>query len=507
MPHFSRRSFLTSAAVANSQILKSSNPQISPPRPNILFLCSDQHTHSALGAHGHPIVKTPNLDRLAARGVDFRNAYCGNPVCVPARASLMTGRFASDVGSYCNSTPFDGRVPTWGHRLRQAGYHTWATGKLDLWKGKDLGFHEVGTSHGHSQDPDITSLFRAPVCYRPGERHDADGSYTDREAPDLPKVQNALSFLREESTRVGMPWVAYVGLVKPHPKFDAATRFREIYPPDRMPLPSWPDGYLERRHPMFQILANFKNIQTPIPQDRVRRARSAYFGLITELDELIGQILTALDQTRQTENTIVIYTSDHGEMLGEHGLWLKNVLLEGAAHVPLLLAGPGLPRGKAVDTPVSHVDLVATLADAAGASAEGLRGHSLLRDGHPGFAYSESHSEGNATGSFLIRKGDWKYIHFTGDAPLLFNLQTDPGEFQNLAGKPEHAATQRELHAHLTSLVNPDAVTDAAFRRQEEVLRGMVRTDTRDQFYRRLVGRLGPLQARVLASRYYRTTA
>ena len=118
MPDLTRRDLLLSAAALG--------PQATDKRPNLLVLCSDQHTHWALGAHGHPIVQTPHLDRLAARGVDFRNAYCGNPVCVPARASLMTGHFASDVGSYCNSTPFDGRVPTWGHRLRQAGYATGA---------------------------------------------------------------------------------------------------------------------------------------------------------------------------------------------------------------------------------------------------------------------------------------------------------------------------------------------------------------------------------------------
>jgi choline-sulfatase len=496
MPDVTRRDLLLSAAALG--------PQAAEKRPNLLVLCSDQHTHWALGAHGHPIVRTPHLDGLAARGVDFRNAYCGNPVCVPARASLMTGHFASDVGSYCNSTPFDGRVPTWGHRLRQAGYHTWATGKMDLWKGKDLGFQEVQTSHGHSQDPDITSLFRAPVCFRPGERGAANGSYQDREPPDLGKAQNAIQFLREESTRLGRPWAAWVGLVKPHPKFEAAPRFREIYPPERMPLPSWPEGYLERRHSMFQILANFKNIQSPIPVERVRRARSAYFGLITELDELIGAILKALEETGQAGNTVVVYTSDHGEMLGEHGLWLKNVLLEGSAHVPLILAGPGLPRGKAEETPVSHVDLVATLMEAAGASRDGLRGHSLLRSGHPGFAYSESHSEGNATGSFLIRQGDWKYVYFTGDEPLLFHLKEDPGEFHNLAGRPEHAARRREMHRLLASLVDPDAVTEAAFRRQEEVLRGIVRSSTREQFYKRMVGRLGALQARVLTNQWYR---
>ncbi|MCX6637752.1 MAG: sulfatase-like hydrolase/transferase [Acidobacteria bacterium] len=164
MPDITRRSLI---AAAGSTLAGAGLPAAPARRPNILFICSDQHTSAAVGVNGHPIVKTPNLDRLAASGVSFRNAYSGNPVCVPGRASFMTGMYASDVGSYCNSTPFDGRVPTWGNRLKDAGYQCWATGKMDLCKGKDLGFREERTSHGHWTNPDITSLFRMPTCFRP----------------------------------------------------------------------------------------------------------------------------------------------------------------------------------------------------------------------------------------------------------------------------------------------------------------------------------------------------
>ena len=472
-------------------------------QPNILFICSDQHTSGAVGANGHPIVKTPHLDRLAAEGTNFQSAYCCNPVCVPSRSSLMTGVFSSDVESYCNSTPFDGRIPTWGTRLRSVGYHTWATGKLDLREKYDLGFAENGTAHGHWSDPDITSLFRAPVCFRPKERDNANGAFKVREAPDKPKMDRAIRFLKEESAQVGKPWAAFVGLSKPHPKFEAASRFEGVYPPDKMPLPRWPGGYLERRHSTFQVLANFKNVQLPVPEERVRRARAAYYGLITELDELIGSILDTLDKTGQRDNTIVVYTSDHGEMLGEHGLWLKNVLLEQAVRVPMIVAGPGVPKGRTERSAVAQVDLIATLMKAGGASTSGLRGHSLFDGSHPGYAYGESHSEGNCTGSFFIREGDWKYFYFTGDEPLLFDLKDDPGEFQNLAGNRRYADVRRKLDARLTSLVNPDEITDRAFQKQETVLKGLVKSNKRDEFFDRLVGRLGPAQARVLTDRYY----
>jgi choline-sulfatase len=511
MSSFTRRSVVSAAgyAVAASTALGQTR---SSRQPNILFLCSDQHSGPVLGASGHPVVKTPNLDRLAAQGVNFQNSYCGSPVCVPGRASMMTGKFASDVGSYCNSTPFDGSGPTWGNRLRDAGYDCWATGKLDLWHDKDLGFREVGTSHGHSEDPDITSLFRAPVCFRPGERDNVNGTFSTRPSPDQPKVDKALAFLREESKQSGKPWCAYVGLSKPHPKWNAAAKFKDLYPADKMPMPSWPDGYLERRHIAFQTLANFKNIQVPIPEDRIRRARAAYYACVTEVDDLIGSILAELDRTGQRENTVVVYTSDHGEMLGDHGLWLKNVLLEGAARVPMIVAGPGLPSGKTISTPVAHVDLIATLMELAGASREGgLRGHSLVpmargeAGRHPGFAFTESHSEGNCTGSFLIRKGDWKYIYFTGGEPLLFNLKTGPGEFRNLAADPQHSGVRTELHAHLRSLLDPDKVTDDSFRKQNAVLKQLVAKQSRAEFYKNLVGRLGPMQARVITEQQYRS--
>jgi choline-sulfatase len=508
MPDLTRRSLI---AAAGSTLAGAGLPAAAG-KPNILFICSDQHTGGAVGVNGHPIVKTPNLDRLAASGVSFRNAYSGNPVCVPGRASFMTGMYASDVGSYCNSTPFDGRVPTWGNRLKDIGYQCWATGKLDLCKGKDLGFREERTSHGHWSNPDITSLFRMPTCFRPEERQNANGSFTDREPPDQETAGRGIRFLKEEVPKSKQPWCMYVGLGKPHPKFVAHSKYEQIYPPAKMPLPMWPEGYLEKRHLMFQTLANFKNIQVPIPADRVRRARAAYFGLITELDEQIGNILAELDRSGQRDNTLIVYTSDHGEMLGEHGLWLKNCLLDNANRVPMILSGAGLPKGKLIDTPVSHVDLIATMLDLAGAGvAKGLRGHSLApmaggqAGSHPGFAFSESHSEGNCTGSFMIRKGDWKYLYFTGGEPLLFNMK-EGGEFVNLARDKKHAGLQKELHGHLASLLDPDAVTHAAFQRQDEVLKTLVRENSRADFYDTLVGRLGPIQARLLTDRHYGRT-
>jgi len=473
--------------------------------PNILFICSDQHSGRVMGPSGHPLAKTPNLDRLAAKGVTFTNAYCGNPVCVPARASMMTGMFPSDVGSYCNSTPFDGRVPTWANRLRDHGYQCWATGKLDLSERKDYGFVEFKTDHLHSSAPDITSLFRNPLCYRVDKQSQFKGEFKTRTRGDEQVVRDTVQFVRQNLKRAETPWAVYVGLINPHPPFVAHEKYRSLTPAHDITLPRIPAGHLDNMHVAFRLMRNFYLTPNSIPEEDVRSARAAYLALIKELDDSVGQLMEEID----SQNTLIVYTSDHGEMLGEHGLWFKNVLLEDAVRVPLILAGAGLPEGKKLDVPVSHVDLVATLLECGGVDRPGaLRGRSLLplmrgtsRD-QPEYAYSESHSEGNCTGSFMIRKGDWKYIYFSWHDNLLFNLKNDPGELNNLAGKREFASIEAELYGILTSLVKPDEITERAFQEQDRILNSLVAKQGPEKLYQELVSRLGKGQARVLAMKY-----
>jgi choline-sulfatase len=278
-----------------------------------------------------------------------------------------------------------------------------------------------------------------------------------------------------------------------------------------MPLPNIPNGHLESLHPVFQTLRDFSRVSTPISEDRVRRARSAYYAMVTELDDYLGTVLDALEQRGTLKDTVIVYTADHGEMLGEHGMWLKRALYDGAVRVPLIMAGAGLPAGKVIDAPVSSVDLTATLLDLGGAPTQaGLRGKSLLplimgdANAAPPHVYSECHTEGNCTGSFMIRKGDWKYLYFSfyGDN-LLFNLKDDPGELNNLARRPETAVIEKELHDVLTSLVDPDAVTLRAFEKQDEFLAKMVRSHDAHGFYELLSGRLGQGQAVLLTQQHY----
>ena len=476
-------------------------------RPNIVFVCSDQHSFKYTGYAGHPIVKTPNLDRIAASGVVFENAYCGSPVCVPGRSCMMTGLYPHETSSYCNSTVWDGSHPTWGTMLRNAGYHTEATGKFDLNPDFDIGFEEHETRHAHRTGPDVTSLFRSPVAYRVGERELIKGGPRDTPHADARRAQNCVEFIRDKSPGLGTPWCYYVGFTAPHPAFVAGRTYWDMYPLDQIDVPTVPPEYLDRQHLMFQELRHFKRIATPIPERRIREARAGYYGLVTELDDHVGQVWQALEDTGQLENTIFVYTSDHGEALGDHGLWLKNNLLEPAAHIPLLVAGPSVPAGRRVAHVTSHVDMVQALLEWAGASGgSDLRGHSLLplmsgtSGDHPGWAYSENHSEGNATGSFMVRKGPWKYIHFTWYEDLLFNLDEDPAELHDLSGDPSARHVLSDLQGILDSEVDTEAVTRAGFAAQERMLERFAKGNSEAALAEILRGRMGDGLARVLAA-------
>ena len=521
MPNRTRRDFSRNlAAGLGAAALTSAGGAGAPKagsKPNIVFICSDQHNYKYTGYAGHPLVQTPNLDRIARQGVVFSNAYCGSPVCVPGRASMMTGMYPSDCNSFCNSTVWDGSHPTWGALLRRSGYETRATGKLDLNPDFDMGFREIKTSHGHRQNPDITSLFRRPVAYRVGERPNVNGRPRGQRHADASRAEIALQFLRGEATTLGKPWVHFVGFTQPHPRFVALKKYWDLYPLASIDLPRIPDDYLENQHLVFQELRHFKRIATPIPENRIRRARAGYYGMITEMDEYIGQLWDELEKTNQLAHTVFIYTSDHGEALGDHGLWYKNNLYDNAARVPLVIAGAALPQGKTIDTSVAHVDLIATMLEWAGApmlasagavGQTGLRGHSLrtmIGDGsagpHPAFAYSESHSEGNAAGGFMIRKGDWKYIHFTWHDHLLFNVKEDPGEFNNRIDDPAAKSVRDELSDILHHEVDPDEVTRRGFATQERMLADFARQMSESELAAMLQRRMGKGQARALAAK------
>lgn len=475
--------------------------------PNILFIMSDQHAARVCGYAGHTHVRTPHLDRLAAGGTVFHNAYCNSPSCAPSRASFFTGMYPSDCNAFCNSTPWAGGHAIWGSLLGEAGYDCLATGKFDLHPKLPIGFRGENLKNGHTNNPDLTSMFRMPGIYRWNERMAVRGAGT-AEFREQALTRDALAFLGGEEARGDKPWVFYLGYSRPHPPYKAFEKFFREALEAGVDLPEVPDQALRDMHPVYEHLRHFKRSATPVDPENIRAARAAYYASVRELDDDIGRVIEALEASGRLKDTIVVYTSDHGESLGENGNWHKGSLYDAVMRVPLIFSGPGIPAGKVVDRPVSLVDVTATLFDLTGTKPpEGLRGVSLrsLWDtggGGPDAVYAENHTEGNLTGNFMVREGDWKLILFAHyDEGCLFNLKEDPKEHSNRFDDPDCAEIRDQLRRKLEAMFDMEAINDRAFAaqrgRREEFLGSLSEAQLADA----LTSRLGTGQARVLARR------
>ena len=393
---------------------------------NIIWIMSDEHNKRVLGSYGHKTIRTPNLDALAARGTLFTNAYTNCPICVPARASFATGEYVNRIRYWDNAIAYDGRVPTWGHRLMAQGHRVTSIGKLHYLDSdpKRNGFdEEILPLHIVNGVGDLLGLIRDELPRRPGsaklgpEAGPGESEYTqyDREIAEA-----TVQWLRKAAAqKSGRPWALYVGFVSPHFPLIAPPEFYAMYPEASVP---WPEMYApeERpRHPFIDAMRKCLCFDEPFDAAMVRRAIAAYMGLVTFLDHNVGTILRALEETGLADNTRVVYTTDHGDNLGTRGLWGKSTMYEESAGIPLVMAGPDVPVKNVCETPVSLVDGFQTFVHAVGARTDerdvGLPGHSLL-DIAQGYVpqrtiLSEYNSAGAMTGEYIIRHGRYKYLY------------------------------------------------------------------------------------------------
>ena len=445
---------------------------------NLLFIMADEHRRDALGCYGHPIVRTPHLDRLAAAGTRFANAYTPSPVCVSARASLATGRWVHDTGCWSSAEPYDGSMPGWGHRLIAAGHRVVSVGKLHYRATTDAnGFdREILPLHVVDGLGWVKGLLRdPPPSYGEAPRELAmqvgtgETGYThyDRRICDA-----ACDWIREYGAATDKPWVLFVSFVSPHYPLIAPKLFTDLYDLERI---GWPHRHKERpSHPVLQEIYRFYNYQDHFTDQRVKQGRLGYYGLCSFVDHLIGRLLGTLEASGLTEDTRVLYTSDHGEMLGDHGMWTKMLMYEASAAIPLIMKGPDVPSGQVVQTPVSLVDCYQTIVEGVGEPLTGeeraLPGHSLLRIAAGEFpartVLSEYHDGGAPTGYFMVRRNAWKYIHYTGSVPQLFNLADDPLEDEDLGQDPRYAEVRQDCEAALRAILDPVAVNRRAFAEQ-----------------------------------------
>jgi choline-sulfatase len=463
--------------------------------PNILFICADEHTRHALNCYGASFIKSPNLDRLAAAGTRFASAYTNSPLCVPARASLFTGEYVHDTGCWDNGHPYHGVPPGWAHRLRDRGYHTVSIGKNHFRSvADDNGFdHELLPMHVRNGIGDLFGMLRtegAPYSAEPGHAVAADAHASPGDAmPRGPAIMaeaagagetnhtrydraiaaRACDWLRGVKNRQA-PWALFVAFVAPHFPLIAPREFYELYPHDSIPKPDHYAPSERPSHPVVQALARVWNFDDFFDDEKVLRARAGYYALISFLDFNIGRIINALDEAGQRDNTFIIYTSDHGEMLGNKGIWSTSALYEHSVGVPLIMAGPDVAAGAIVTAPVSHVDVLPTLLQVAGdtTAAKGP-GRSLLQLDDSLFeraVLSEYHAGGSITGCFMLRRGRWKYHHYVGYRPELFDIEADPSESRDLAEDSANAEVRAGCESALREILDPELVSARAFARQ-----------------------------------------
>ncbi len=449
---------------------------------NIVMIMSDEHSYQAMGNSGHPIVQTPALDRLASEGATFTNCYTPCPLCVPARASAFTGYFVNQLGTWDNATPYDGRVKGLSELVTEHGFDEFTgVGKNHFHpKGTYPGLNDHGLGE-YDTEPDLSGLFRQRDIPRPiGKSRFEKIKPRESESEDEKVLHFVLDWL-ERKEKKSPPWVLYVGFLQPHFPFFYQQKYWDDYDKLVSDIPQVAKPpFDELIEPLRVLQRHFSGDQ--IDTETIRKAHVGYYSLIGELDQHVGQILDTLERRGLAEDTFVIYTSDHGEQLGHHGLWWKCCMYEESVHIPLLMKGPGIPGGIRINDYVSLTDLSPTICDSLGIPVpQGLQGASLLplikgdtRSYPRDFAFSEYHAHGMPTGMFMIRWQQWKYVHYVGTEGQLFNIENDPQEMNNLfpaAGdNPQIQVAIAECQKRLYQICDPDEVSRRAFQFQTRML-------------------------------------
>lgn len=432
-------------------------------KPNILLLFSDEHSFRFMGhrsaEEGGEPVHTPNLDRLASQSSVFKNAYCQMPLCTPSRICLLTGREVRHAGAWDNNAVLDPKLPTIPGVLSEAGYTSCLVGKMHF--GGNLQFN--GFQHrpygdltgrtGHQWEP-IFAKDRNGIVVR--TRDAGITEIPESKMQEVVVMDESLAFLREQRhAHPDKPWFLCASLSRPHFPLTAPRRFYEMYYPDGVTEPKVPPAGDAFDHPMSIGMREGFQVGR-IDREEMMRARAAYFACVSYLDEIIGDFFVRMEHAGLLENTIIIYTTDHGEMAGEHGTWWKNGWYEACTHIPMLISTPDQRAGKQaaqiVESPVGLIDLFPTLCGAANVEAPtGLDGRDLspvvqrneLAPEDPVFTDNLIPRWGEGTEFRSIRWRNYKYVAFRNAPDLFFNLEDDPNEQMNLL----HRATDADKDA------------------------------------------------------------
>jgi len=456
--------------------------------PNILVIQLDQMTPGILPPYGHPLVKTPNIDALAANGVVFENMYCNFPLCVPSRMSMLTSRYTSAIGQWDNATELPAAVPTLAHYLRSAGYYTVLCGKM----------HFIGPDQLHGFNERITTdIYPANFAWTPdwivGERYRPTGinpravveagvckrslqiDYDDEvENAGIQKIYDLARFNREK------PFLLWVSFTHPHSPFVTPQKYWDLYDHEAIDMPKVAPISVEDQDAMSRMLhyGHAQDLLT-ITDDHVRNARHAYYGMTSYLDDKVGHLLATLEEMDLAENTVVMLTSDHGEMLGERGAWFKQYFYEPSSCVPLIVRAPDRYKPGRVSELVSLLDLLPTFMDLACdgnapdpvSPVDGNSLVGLMSGGDPewdNMIISEYTGEGVNIPCRMVRRDNYKYIYTHGHPPLLYDLAADPLEETNIAGRPEVIEVEAKLAVEIMDGWDPAIVHDRCLQSQKE---------------------------------------
>ena len=474
--------------------------------PDILFFLSDQHNAFVTGCYGDPVIRTPNLDALAGRGIVFDNAYAAAPVCVPSRMSLLTGCYPFRQDCWTNTDQLAADRPTYAHALAAAGQRPQIIGRMhslgpDQLRGFSARF--VGDHSPNHAGAKRTSMGPLEGTAGPGRQSltVSGAGQSAYEVHDNDVVKESLRVVDElAAERAGGsldPFFVHVGMMLPHQPYVADPGLFAYYL-ERVSDPQLPPLPVEEDHPYHRLWKEAMDIASVGPEE-TRRARAAYYALTETMDRLIGRVIKAFEDGGLLDNTLVVYCSDHGDQIGERGLWWKHSFYEQSARVPLIMSWPGrFPAGERRQKAVNLVDLAPTFVEASGASElPAIDGVSLLPFARNSTApwidetFSEYCTDGLIPGmpypvqQRMIRTGPWKAIYYGGYPMQLFNLEADPLETRDLAGDPNHAPVMMSLKEKILSGWNPREISEKmTVRKARKLLLGQwaTRCEPEDRF-------------------------
>ena len=448
---------------------------------NTLILFCDQHNPFVSGCYGNENAHTPNIDRLAERGTVFENAYTPNPICVPARASFATGDYSFRNRHWDNCHAFDGAEDSWGKRLKENGVQVTTIGKLHFKDDSERTFpgRRIPMNVSGGMGDPLTALRQeggeSSVVIK--QLEGAKVGLSDYMQYDRRIASEAADYLRKEAGKDGKTWCLYVGLTTPHNPLIVPQEFWDLYRPEQFSVaPEWHDQ--SGLHPVMQAFRHRMMLDRGLLTDeQIQNAMAAYYALTSFMDSQVGVILDALREAGLEESTRVIYMDDHGDCAGDHGIFFKCNMFEGSVHIPMVVAGPDIPRGQRIQAPSSIVDLYPTLLDfhqvQQTEEEQQKPGISLIEHikGNVPYdrpIYSEYYGVGYAHSVFMLRKGDYKLVYFVGSEQVsLFDLKRDPGEQHDLGTLEKYQEKIAELKQALYKIADPEVLDRESLKDQQ----------------------------------------